>query len=160
MATIEDYYKLAEDELVALLRDNINDPLNKRPTGQFIDHAEGHYEARTPFILVKRARDNTRPFTGIGEKKQDLLPTFSIYIEVASTQKGLVKGERYGGPELLNVLTGAVAKIMEDNTLPYTNNSSSVMKQITRITVGDYKRNPETRNHYNIQLYNVEVLNN
>ena len=49
---------------------------------------------------------------------------------------------------------------MENNYLPYVNNSDSIIKQIKRVSLGDYDWNPVTNVHYNIQLYDIYVVNN
>jgi len=158
--TIADYYVKAEDELVDMLRQNIKDPLGiNRQTGQFVDHGIGHYKGKTPRILVKRNRPIQMDFTGIGYKKQDINIVFAIVIEVAPSAGGEVKGTLKTGPELLNILCGEVAKVMEDNVLPVSNNSSTVIKQIKRVSDGPYEFNPTNNVHYSIQLYEVYIIN-
>ena len=158
--TLVDYYKVSEDEIVEMLRSNIKDPLGiNRQTGQFVDHGIGHYEGKTPRILVKRGRPIPTKYTGIGELTQDSKLSFLIVVEVAPSAGGEVRGVKKTGPELLNIIVGEVANVMQDNVHPSDNDSDTIIKQIKRTSDGGYDFNPTTNVHFTIQIYEVDILN-
>lgn len=142
--------KTIEDNIVDILKDNIPDPIN-RTIGNFVDHGKGHYQAKTPKILVTRGGEITSPYTGAGETKQDYDVRFQIRLDVQASVSGTIGGIRYSGNELANVLSDKIAEVMENNVLDI-----SEIKQVQRESIGDYTYD---NMHYYIHIYNIYVVN-
>jgi len=143
--------KTIEDNIVAVLRTNITDPIN-RTVGQFIDHGKEHYKAKTPIITVSRMRSSKMPFTGIGEVKHDYNLVYKIQLNVQSSVSGIVDSVKYSGNELANMLSDKIYDVMENNATSITG-----VKIARPISSGDYHYDDL---HVYVHLYEIEVLNN
>ena len=152
--------KSAIDNFVAVIEDNVPDPLyagdnvvNERDSGKFVEINKPHHNAKTPYVLCTCERIDPI-FAEAGSTDEDFTYRFEVRIKVAKKQGGYIGGTYYEGMILLHELASDIANQYRANDTTTTG-----FKIIRKENAGGYI--PPTNDdptHIMVLYYLAEII--